>query len=165
VIWWDTLLKTAADSIDFIALHRYIGVRRTHSDIHKSLRIVAPIQKLRSKIRHMTGRDLPVFVTEWNIWKENNLSQEDYRRTIDEALKDFQEAGVKFAYFWPLRTFRKPRVFRSLEDLHRPLQKGEPYVKTFHHLDNAPHGRHVFDDAAHADERVSKNRARTLQRR
>lgn len=101
--WWKIIFEQCKRDLGFIALHHYITVRRQDVDIKKKLGIIKKMSKMSNAMDEQLANRLPVFITEWNIWKNNKLSRKNYDRTITEAIKEFEESNVRLIHFWPLR--------------------------------------------------------------
>lgn len=105
--WWDVVFKESYANIDFIALHHYISIRNKDSDMDKPLQIEQKINKFNYVMQKKIGNLLPIFITEWNVFKTHTLNKNNYNLTIKEAKESFIRSGVFALHFWPLRSTRK----------------------------------------------------------
>lgn len=120
--WWDVLFKISGNNIDFVALHHYITKRKKNSDMKKKLKIEKRLKNFNNIMKKELGRKLPIFITEWNIWKNNTLSQKNYNSTIDTAIKEFKESNVQMMHFWPLRKSKNWINSYSYEEINLNME-------------------------------------------
>lgn len=116
--WWDVVLEMCGDNVDFVAVHHYITIRKTDEDMKKPLRIKKTIESMKVYTKEKVGEELPIFITEWNVFKNNSLSPINYENTINEAKEEFISGGVRTIHFWPLRPTKK-RKYKSMLELHK----------------------------------------------
>lgn len=142
--WWPTLARLAPGSFDFAVVHRYDRTR-PGKDSEKNYVVFADrLQALSARLASVTGRPVPVSVTEWNSTVEpggGRKAQEDHLLDIAIQYGNLLAGGVVHAHFWPMRLPSKTR-FTLLDDAGAPL----PSMRVFTLYD----GLRVGDRIAHA---------------
>ena len=116
--WWRTLFQKVGDNIDFIALHYYITERRDNTDMKKPLLIGRILQNFKIVMNQQVGRELPIFITEWNIDKNNTLNQQNYKKTVQDAIISYKKNKISRLYFWPMFPTGK-RQFKAYSTIFR----------------------------------------------
>ena len=121
--WWNIVFTKCQANIDFVALHHYITIRTKNSDMHKPLKIKQKIRKFKQTMQKKIGKVLPIFITEWNVWKNNMLDKKHYLLTIEEAMSEFEESNVKLIHFWPLRKSINWKNSYSYEEIYLDIRR------------------------------------------
>ncbi len=117
--WWPTLIRTAGKHVDFAIVHRYDSSRRTFPKaLAPPLRLDEPIRVLDQFLTRELDRSVPIALTEWNVWRNAQMTAAEHAMTIAEQVGDYLTGGVDLANFWPMR-FPKGKgqeQFRALLD-------------------------------------------------
>ena len=123
--WWRRLFQSTKGNIDFIALHRYVHVRTSKGIAKQSLFLYQTLMHFKTKLNKQLGKDLPIFITEWNIWKNNLLDYNAYINAVNSIFNSFKAAGINKIYFWPLRKETIWHSGYSFEEIFINKEKGK----------------------------------------
>jgi len=117
--WWPTLTKTASKDFDFAIIHRYDSTRTSMPTMYAAPYALREIvERLDTYLAEATGRDIPIALTEWNCWKNCQMTPVDHALSIAEQAGNYLEGGIDMANFWPMRypNGKSEQQFRSLLD-------------------------------------------------
>ncbi len=99
---------------------------RTSKGIAKqSLFLYQMLMHFKTKLNKQLGKDLPIFITEWNIWKNNLLDYNAYINAVNSIFNSFEAAGINKIYFWPLRKETIWHSGYSFEEIFINKEKGK----------------------------------------
>jgi len=117
--WWPTVCKIAGGHFDFAIVHRYDNTRRDFpAAAVPALNLTAQIRELDTYLKQQFGREIPIALTEWNVWRNaTGLGKLGHALTIAEQIGNYLTGGVDLGNYWPMRYPRgkaKKEYFRGL---------------------------------------------------
>jgi hypothetical protein len=119
--WWPTVCRIAGGHFDFAIVHRYDNSRTEFPPAFVApLNLAEPVRVLDQYLHTQCGRDVPLALTEWNVWrKAAGLGSVGHALTIAEQVGNYLSGGIDLANFWPMRYPQgkaKDDFFRGLLD-------------------------------------------------
>jgi hypothetical protein len=107
--WWPVLARVAGADIDFAVVHAYYraggGRGESSSGLGMPTTRAQGFQGIGLGWRAATGKPLPLALTEWNSWPDENgpLSPHQHFLMAAESILATTAAGVQHSAFWPMR--------------------------------------------------------------
>jgi len=94
--WWRKVLEQAGSEINFMSFHWYYNLDQLRN-------MEQEIGELKSLSKQLTGRTLPLAVTEWNLHHYVQRFGMERAVAFAEAIGRMLDGGVEMATMWPLR--------------------------------------------------------------
>lgn len=111
--WWPQVLEIAGPHADMVSIHWYFNLDQLPW-------MSGHIQRFAALCREkVPGKELPIMVTEWNVYKSEDLSDMERALAIGEAAGRLLDGGVARANYWPLRCGGGAYNARALLDVRR----------------------------------------------
>lgn len=106
--WWDSAVKSAGGNIDYFIVHRYV-VPQPRRLLRSGSTIGEMLDRIRTRIKSLTGRSIPIHLTEWNIGSRSASNDQIVKHDtighalfVADSLVDQAERGVRLGNYWPL---------------------------------------------------------------
>lgn len=156
--WLTPFLQMNGDAVDVVSLHRYgFGGKQSNPTvlIGDALGTARRMRALREHIQRVTGRDIPLAITEMNlshVWDqsgEGSSASFSAGLWLAETLGQMAEVGVTMVNIWSARNDGTISILDNKNDGRRPTYYAlELYANYGNRV--IPAASHVRDVSAHA---------------
>jgi hypothetical protein len=127
--WLTPFLQKNGDAVDAISLHRY-GYSRNQSNptvlVGSAFTTARWVQAMRAHIRAVTGRDIPLAITEMNLSSDWTARGENSGQSFSaglwmaETLGEMAESGVAMANVWNAKSYDSLGIITQHAESKRP---------------------------------------------
>lgn len=101
--WWKIVFRQCRKNIDFIALHKYLTRKHHQSNEVILSNLKKDTNSFYRNIDSMFVENKPdIFITEFNIYKNESLYDIQTINLLKSSLKLFEDKGISSVIFWPL---------------------------------------------------------------
>ena len=94
--WWKQVLEIAGDNVDFLSTHWYYDFSQLEVMENET-------GKLKNLCLSITGKELPIATTEWNLHEGIEAKGMKRAVAVSEALGRMLDGGVTMSNIWPFR--------------------------------------------------------------
>lgn len=103
VKWWPTLLENAKNSFDFAVVHQYRVAQWPKKG--NNFRRTQDLDTLKDILSKAKGKEVPVAITEWNIYGDKKGLHSPMSRLLNISLYlgNHAASSVDYALYWPMR--------------------------------------------------------------
>lgn len=114
--WWEVVATIAGNDFDMAVVHSYSSVTLPRATGETNFRETNVIGGLRERLVQMTGRQIEISVTEWNVPPERRKRMSAEEAVFSNIIKlgNYKAVGVEHAHFWPLRYPKREGAERAL---------------------------------------------------
>jgi len=142
--WWPTLFRSAGRSIGALVVHHYARVSDSPHERPwtEFTGFRHRIQALREAARKALERDVPIALTEWNVYGRN-LRAVQHALLVAEFAQECLRLGIEYANFWPLRIQPKSKRWGRLSLLGFDSMEPRPVYDVLHRYAETAGGRIV----------------------
>lgn len=106
--WAETFFDIVGDKCDFITPHLYYGQVIRGQLAKQRYNLDKAVKDYKYKIVKKTGKDIPIVVSEWNLWIRNDvvpLGNFKHGLVLADGLFGLAKGGVMGACLWPLHWY------------------------------------------------------------